>query len=88
MTEILQWEKDICGMPLWLLQENIQELGGTVNGNGCVSGQGWEVHLEPMEDHRVGSLSVGQVHLRLKAEKEVFTEIQRAIEKKLLRAGG
>jgi len=88
MTEILHWEKDICSMPVWLLKEYLKELGGTTTGNSLVSGQGWEMQIEPMEDYRVGSLSVGQVHIHLKAEADIFSEIQGAIEKKMLRAGG
>jgi len=88
MVEVLYWENDIRGVPLWLLQEYIYELGGTFTGNSRVSGRGWEVLLEPMDDYKVGSLSVGQVHLHLKAEADVYSEIRGAIEKKLLRAGG
>jgi len=88
MTDILHWENDICGVPVWLLHEYLHELGGTIIANSHLSGQGWEVLLEPMEDYKVGSLSVGQVHLHLKADADIFNEIQVAIEKKLLRAGG
>jgi hypothetical protein len=76
------------GIPLWLLREYLQELGGAAAEDGSVSGPGWLARLEQAEDFRIGPLGIGQVRLQIEASAESWQALRPALEKKLLRAGG
>jgi len=85
---VIRYEKMVRGIPLWLLQEYLQELGGLNQGNSQVTGPNWAAHLTQIEDYQIGSLRVGQVLLFIEGEVEAMQGLQQALEKKLLRAGG
>jgi hypothetical protein len=78
----------IRGIPLWLLQEYLIELGGLLIGEGVLQGKGWLARIKPMQPFQVGSLSVGQVLLQIEASPSVLENIKPELEKKFLRAGG
>ncbi len=80
--------QEVRGIPQWLLEKYIHDLGGVISEDGCINGHGWTVYLEQQENYCIGSLEVGQIGLVLEAEPDVFDEIRSALEKKLLRAGG
>lgn len=80
--------RDVCGIPLWLLETYLQDLGGQKEGAGFVTGENWQAHLTQMEDYRVGSLSVGQVRITLDGAPDALKKLEPGLEKKLLRAGG
>lgn len=81
-------ERTLRSLPLWLLQEYLVELGGVLQANGYVQGDGWQAQLSQLEDFQVGSLKVGQVHIKVNAALDVVETFMPALEKKLLRAGG
>lgn len=81
-------QRDVCGVPIWLLREYLVELGGNELDEGWVKGQGWHAQLTQIEDKYVGSLSVGQVRVEIEGETDVMEIILPDLEKKLLRAGG
>lgn len=81
-------EVTVTGVPLWLLQEYVQELGGRPELGGWLYGDGWRVRLTPIEDYQIGSLRVGQVHLELEGHIGRIQQIHTLLQKKLLRAGG
>jgi hypothetical protein len=81
-------EEVLCGVPLWLIEEYLMELGGQLSETHQVFGQGWQVSLFQIEDYTIGSLRVGQVKLVLEAEEDVFEHLLAGINKKLIRAGG
>lgn len=81
-------EREMNGMPLWLLRDYLVDLGGTAEGELRVSGNGWEADLAQMDDYHIGSLSVGRVRLVWRGDEAAQQEILPALEKKLLRAGG
>ena len=37
--------REIRGIPLWLMQEYLLEMGGTLVEEGLVEGEGWSVRL-------------------------------------------
>lgn len=76
------------GIPLWLVREYLQELGGQSGSDGRITAQGWEASLRQLEDYQIGSLRVGQVLLEIRATDEMWRRLQPALEKKLLRGGG
>jgi len=85
---VIRYEKMVRGIPLWLLQEYLQEMGGISQGDGRVDTPHWSARLFQLEDFQLGSLRVGQVHISVTGEGEAMTRLQEVLEKKLLRAGG
>lgn len=79
--------RQVRGIPLWLLREYLTELGGEVDGNGRVIGDGWIATLIPQEPFQLGSLRVGQLELQLEGSQEVLGELQPRLDKKTMRAG-
>ena len=84
LTEI----RKIRGIPLWLLREYLEEIGGKAVEEDRVVGDGWTATLVQMKDYQIGSLRVGQVELTIEGNQEAITSLQPALEKKLVRAGG
>ena len=54
-------------IPLWLLRAYLEELGGQVQADGSVAGEGWQARLTQLPDAEVGSLRIGQVRLELRS---------------------
>ncbi len=84
----MQINQIITGIPLWLVQEYIEELGGRLGSDGWLRGEGWQARLTQVEDQRVGSLRVGRVGLELEGQAPALESLQAALNKRLLRAGG
>jgi len=84
----IRFDWQIRGIPLWLIRDYLLELGGREAEPGLVKGTGWSVSLNQIADYEIGSIRVGQVLLNLEAAPDVSESIRRALEKKLLRAGG
>lgn len=80
--------RQVRGIPLWLLREYLQELGGKPLPGGGVEGEGWSACLVQVEDFTIGSIRVGQVRLELEATSEAWDRIRSGLENKLMRAGG
>ena len=79
--------REVRGIPLFLLREYLEELGGKSIGELRVEGPGWQADLERMEPFRIGSLSVGQTRLILEIEDQLADEFMERFELKTLRAG-
>jgi hypothetical protein len=79
--------RQIRGIPLWLLREYLEELGGTAVSETCVEGDGWTITLAKMEPFALGSLRVGQVMMEIEGEEEAITRLKPGLEKKTMRAG-
>ena len=62
----------------------LPEGGGTADGD-VVTGDGWTVRLEQMEDHELGSLRIEQVLVTMEGDLQKLLTF---FEPKLLRAGG
>ncbi len=83
-----QFEEVVRGIPLWLLREYIQEVGGTASETEWLVGTGWRVRLTQVEDFALGSLRVGQVRVELEGETEAIERLRQRLAPKLLRGGG
>jgi hypothetical protein len=81
-------EWDVHGMPLRLVQEYLQELGGQITAEDQVAGPGWVVRVRKIEDFQLGSIRLGQLHLKLEADAPVMETFLPALERKLQRGGG
>jgi len=79
--------QQIRGIPLWLMQDYLVELGGVVEEDGRVLGNGWTATLTKLEPFRLGSLRVGQVELILEGDPQTLAEFKPLLEKKTMRAG-
>ena len=78
---------EIHAIPLWLLREYLEEIGGTAVSDNLVKGDGWTVTLIKQEPKKVGSLRIGQVKLEVEGEAKAVTALQKAFNKKTMRAG-
>jgi hypothetical protein len=81
-------ETTVRGIPLWLLREYLQEVGGMADTGEWLSGAGWRARLTQVEDYTIGSLRVGQVRLEMEGEAEAVAQLRAKLEPKLLRGGG
>ncbi|MBK9715209.1 MAG: DUF1952 domain-containing protein [Kouleothrix sp.] len=79
---------EIRGIPLWLLRDYLVDLGGQIQPDGQVAGQGWRAQLTRLEDIRIGSLRIGEVRLELRGDAEAVELLELRMRPKLLRAGG
>ena len=77
----------IHGIPLWLLREYLEELGGTAESETVVNGDGWRAELARLPDKQLGSLRVGRVELTLRGEAEALDRLRPGLDRKTLRAG-
>jgi hypothetical protein len=80
--------REMRGIPLWLLSEYLQEMGGTLIDEHFIRAEGWSVRLTRMEPFRLGSLVVGQTRLDIEVEDHLADEFMNQFAKKTLRAGG
>ncbi len=88
MNQSLQYTRTLRALPLWLLREYLEDLGGSLQQDGSLRGDGWTAWLGEMDDFQIGSLRVGQVRLEICLEPVTSENFIPALEKKLLRAGG
>jgi hypothetical protein len=79
--------REMRGIPLWLLREYLQEMGGTAVGEDMVQAADWRVRLTRMAPFRLGSLEVGQVRLEIEVEEQAAEAFLAQFAKKTLRAG-
>ncbi len=82
------YEREIRGVPMWVVREYRKQLGGQSKADGWLQGVGWKARLTPLDDYQIGSLRVGQVRLELQGDAKAVAEVRDALEKRLLRAGG
>jgi hypothetical protein len=82
------FETVVRGVPLWLLQEYVEQIGGRVDTEEWLSGDGWRARLTQVEDFEVGSLRVGQVKLEIQGDADSVAQAWAALQPKLMRGGG
>ena len=80
--------REMRGIPLWLLREYLEEMGGTAINDNLIQAENWKVTLTKMEPFRLGSLEVGQVFLEIEVEENLADDFFNQFNKKTLRAGG
>lgn len=79
--------REMRGIPFFLLKEYLVELGGVLEGDDLVTGQGWIVRLTKMEPYKFHSLQVGQTRLDMKLDEKVAKDFLDRFAMKTLRAG-
>jgi len=80
--------REMRGIPLWLLREYLEEMGGTAVDDEFVQAKGWKVRLTRLEPFRLRSLEVGQTRLEIEIEDQLVDEFTMQLDQKTLRAGG
>ncbi len=80
-------ETFIHAIPLWLLREYLEELGGTAESETIVAGEGWRAELTKLPDRHIGSLRVGLVQLTLVGEEDALARLRPRLDRKTMRAG-
>jgi len=84
--------RTVRAVPIWLLGQYLVEAGGVRLDpdptEWRVAGEGWTARLTQVEDYEIGSLSVGQVRLRIEGEAKAVEDLLAALSPRLLRAGG
>lgn len=81
-------ERELRGVPFWLVREYLEQLGGQIQTDGWLHGPGWSARLTEMEDYRIGSLRVARLQLELQGDAGSVERATQALDKRLLRAGG
>ncbi len=79
--------EEIHAIPLWLLREYLEEIGGTAVSDTRVEGDGWTAVLMKLEPRQVGSLRVGQVKVEFTGEPDTLGPLQIRFSQKTMRAG-
>jgi hypothetical protein len=88
MAEMRTVVREMRGIPFFLLQEYLEEMGGTVVSDDLVEGPGWIMKMTRMEPFRLGSLSIGQTRMELQIEEHLADDFIKRFGLKTLRAGG
>jgi hypothetical protein len=84
---VIKKTEEIHSIPLWLLREYLEELGGTAKNDNHVIGHNWAATLTKMEPRKVGSLRVGQVKIEFEGQPETLVHLKTQFHKKTMRAG-
>ena len=84
----METETFVYGIPLWLLREYLEELGGTAVSESVIDGDGWRAELTKLPDHQVGALRMGRVELRVEGDPDALAALRPGLDRKTLRAGG
>ena len=80
--------REMRGIPLFLLKEYLEEMGGIELVENQVQGPEWTVNLSRMEPFRIGSLEIGQTLLEIQIEDHAVDDFLKVFGQKTLRAGG
>ncbi len=83
-----RFETVVRGVPLWLMREYLEQIGGREQADGRFEGEGWRARLTQIEDYAIGSLRVGQARLEIEGEADAVARAQASLQPKLLRGGG
>jgi len=79
--------KEVHSIPLWLLREYLEELGGTAVSDTQIEGEGWQANLTKLPPREVGSLRVGQVEVAFSGDETAIHSLKTQFHKKTMRAG-
>jgi molybdopterin synthase sulfur carrier subunit len=80
-------ETQLHGIPLWLLREYLEDLGGVSESDILLNGPGWQAHLRQLPPVEIGSLRVGRVEVELHGSQEALDTLRPLLHSKTMRAG-
>jgi hypothetical protein len=79
--------KEVHSIPLWLLRDYLEDLGGTAISETQVTGTDWTANLTKLPPREVGSLRVGQVEVAFSGDADAINALKAQFMKKTMRAG-
>lgn len=80
-------ETQLHGIPLWLLREYLEDLGGIAQSDTMLKGDDWQAYLRQLPPVVIGSLRVGRVELELHGSQEALDVLRPLLHNKTMRAG-
>ncbi len=83
-----RYEQVVRNLPLWLMRDYLAEVGGEAQSDTRITGDGWVVTLEQIEDFKLGSIVVGQVRFQAEGEEQAVADMWLLLKDKMIRAGG
>lgn len=81
-------EHDYYGVPVWLMQDYLTQLGGRSLGENVMEGDGWRAELRKAEQKHIGSLNVGGATVVFSGEEATLNLLFERLHWKTLRGGG
>lgn len=82
-------EREVRGVPAWLVAHYLEKLGATPVAENCWQGNGIRVEIRPLDPVRVGGLSVGRLLLVMDAvDASTFEQFYKRLDLMLMRGGG
>lgn len=85
---MVKLDREICGIPAWLMREYLEEAGGEVMVDGRVAGEGWAATITDIDPFCLGSFKVGMIRIEIVGESQAMDPLMVLLDLKLLRAGG
>ena len=79
--------REVHSIPLWLLREYLEDLGGTAVSETQITGADWTATLTKLPPRAVGSLRVGQVEVAFSGDELAILALKTQFHKKTMRAG-
>ena len=77
----------VHAIPLWLLREYLEELGGVAESETVIAGDGWRAEMLKPPDHTIGSLRIGRGQLDRRGEAGALARLRPGLDRKTMRAG-
>ncbi|MCC6174782.1 MAG: hypothetical protein IT305_05720 [Chloroflexi bacterium] len=82
------YQRLIRGIPLWLVRDYLEDLGGRLDAGGWLTSETWRARLTQADDVSIGALRIGQVHLAVWADPATVEGLVAALDPRLFRGGG
>lgn len=76
--------RELRSLPIGLLRKYLEELGGRITSDDCISGEGWQARLTQLEDFIIDSLHVAQVRLEWRGNEQAYQTCWQQLEQKLI----
>lgn len=80
----------IYGVPVWLMEKYLLELGGaTTDTAHVIAGEGWQAAIRKIEPARIGpTLKVGRIAVEFTGQQPALDTLLEALHWKTMRGGG
>lgn len=79
---------DYYGVPLWLMKEYLEQLGGRDCGEDKLQADGWAASLRKASPRHIGSLVVGGTTVEFSGDAQALAALFEQLHWKTLRGGG
>ncbi len=80
--------RELRGIPEEVLREYLLGLGGQLQPDGGLVGDGWQARLTRLPDYQIGKAAFCNYRFELEGEADVLRELWPRFEVRILRPGG